>query len=122
MPAGENGILEGSGCLLYLARTEAARTDPYAFGPAHRLDTHPLQIWIPAPIRDIMGVADIVAIAWPLATYFTALCHRVFLSALRYYARRVLPSIAVENIILYPSIFSPPPQGFPHARRHRPGT
>src|SRR5215471_14379690 len=72
-----------SGCFLHFPRTQTTRADPHTFGTASCLHAHALQVRVPAAIREVVGVADIVAVARSLATDVTALSHGSFLSRLQ---------------------------------------
>jgi len=74
-----------SGGLLHFPGAQTARTDAQTLGAARCLHTHALQVRVPTAICEIVGVADIVAVAWSLATDVTALSHGSFLSRLQRY-------------------------------------
>ena len=47
------------------ARAYTAGTNANALCPTRRLDPSPLQVWIPAPLGDVVRVADVVAVSGP---------------------------------------------------------
>src|SRR4051794_22603820 len=55
-------------------RANATGTDSHAFRRRSHHDAHPLQIWIPAPLCQIMGVADAMPVNWALIANLTT-CH-----------------------------------------------
>jgi hypothetical protein len=57
------------------AATQAGGADSDAFGGSAYFGVHRAQIHIPAPLGDVMGVADIVSELRPFAAEFTYLCH-----------------------------------------------
>jgi hypothetical protein len=62
---------------------QAARADLHPPGATRCLHPHALQIRVPAAIGEVVGVADIVAVAWPFTTDVTAFSHGSFLIALK---------------------------------------
>jgi hypothetical protein len=58
-----------------LAAAEARRADADALSLAVHFGVHWTQIDVPAPLSDIMGVADVVSRLRLLAADFTLLCH-----------------------------------------------
>jgi len=69
-------IREG-GCLRfnYFAAAQAGRADADAFGRGADFSPHRAQIHVPAPLGDIVGVADVVAELRPFTANITYLCH-----------------------------------------------
>jgi hypothetical protein len=57
------------------ARAYTAGTNANALCPTRRLDPSPLQVWIPAPLGDVVRVADVVAVSGPFPTNLTAFGH-----------------------------------------------
>ena len=60
-----------------LAAAEAGRTDAHAPVARLRLSAHWAQIDVPAPLGDIVRVADVVAKPRPFAADLTNLCHEL---------------------------------------------
>jgi hypothetical protein len=57
------------------AAAQAGRADADALSLAVHFGVHGTQIDVPAPLRDVMGVADAVSRLRLLAADFTLLCH-----------------------------------------------
>lgn len=57
------------------AAAQARGADAQLLGSALHLGAHRAQVDVPAPLGDIVGVADIVAELRPLAANITDLCH-----------------------------------------------
>jgi hypothetical protein len=57
------------------AAAQAGGADSDALGRSAYLGVHRAQIHVPAPLGDVMGVADIVSELRPFAAEFTYLCH-----------------------------------------------
>jgi len=64
---------------LDFAATNAGGTDANALVGAFHYRAYRLQVQIPAPIRNIVRVADFVAELGTPATHFTNSCHKVTL-------------------------------------------
>ena len=58
----------------------ARRADPQPLAGAFDQGSHRLQIDIPAPLGDIVSVADAVAELRPATTNFANLCHKTEIS------------------------------------------
>ena len=61
------------------AAAQAGRADADALSLAVHFSVHWTQIDVPAPLRDVMGVADAVSRLRLLAADFTLLCHGLLL-------------------------------------------
>jgi hypothetical protein len=57
------------------AAAQAGGADADALGGGADLGVHRTQVYIPTPLGDVMGVADIVSELRPLAADLTYLCH-----------------------------------------------
>ena len=57
------------------AAAEAGGADADPFGGSPHLGVHRTEIYVPAPLGDVMGVADVVSKLRPLAAELTYLCH-----------------------------------------------
>ena len=61
---------------------EALGTDPDPLGRAIDQNAHSLQIGVPAPLRAIVGVADVVAGNRPFSAHGANPCHKLHLGIL----------------------------------------
>ena len=61
---------------------EALGTDPDPLGRAIDQNAHGLQIGVPAPLRAIVGVADVVAGNRPFSAHGANPCHKLHLGIL----------------------------------------
>ena len=63
-------------CLLMCqSRSETSRTHLHLFGLSFNVNSHGLEVRIPAPFRFIVGMTYIIACNRSLTTYFTYLRH-----------------------------------------------
>src|SRR5258708_492667 len=62
-------------CLDNFAAAYAGRAHAHALGGSANAGMHRTQIHVPAPLGDVMGVADAVTRLRLLAANFTLLCH-----------------------------------------------
>src|SRR4029077_14492858 len=79
------GLLSGLR-LNHFAAAQAGRAYPHSLGGSAHSRMHRTQIYVPAPLGDVMGVADPVSELRLFAADFTLLCHdcpRSFQSPLR---------------------------------------
>jgi hypothetical protein len=59
----------------YFAAAQAGRADAHVLPLSIHLGVHRAQIDVPAPLGDVMGVADMVSRLRLFAADFTLLCH-----------------------------------------------
>jgi hypothetical protein len=71
------GLLRENDVLRFddFAAAEAGGADADPFGGRAHFGVHRPQIYVPAPLGNVMGVADVVSELRPLAAEFTYLCH-----------------------------------------------
>ena len=68
--------MQKKGLRLYdLTATQAGGTYAHTLVALRRLSVNRTQIDVPAPLRDVVGVADVVSSARTLAADFANLCH-----------------------------------------------
>lgn len=60
---------------MYFAAANTGRADPHALTRAFHQRVHGLEIEIPTPLRDIVGVTDSMSELRPAAADFTYFCH-----------------------------------------------
>jgi len=59
----------------HFAAAQAGGADANPFGSGAHLGVDRSQIYVPAPLGDVMGVADVVSELRPLAADLTYVCH-----------------------------------------------
>ncbi len=81
------GSVHSRGSLLDLSVANAGGAGAYSFGGAVDQCVYGLQIQIPAPLRDVVGVTDFMPELWSTTTDFTNFCHKNTLRARSWRAR-----------------------------------
>jgi len=79
----------------------ARRANAHALTGAVHKRAHRLQVEVPAPFRDVMSVADLIAECRLPATYFANLCHGTEIS----YVNRIL---SIARSVVSSGLLSPP--------------